>query len=263
MNIHIQQIQKEISPIRKQLLSHPLYHHLNSIEDLKIFMESHVFAVWDFMVLLKSLQQQLTSISEAWVPTESPLARRLINEIVFCEESDIDQNGNPASHYEIYIDAMRQCGADVQPVFHLVNQAKRGYSYYDIVKYNLAEVPKPIERFLKATYYIMKGSKTHEIAAAFTFGREDLIPDLFTGIVKDLDKKLPGKLSIFIYYLERHIEVDGDEHGPMAYQMISDLCGNDVQKWKEAGQTALKALQARLELWDAIHRMVSMANAKV
>ena len=105
---------------------------------------------------------------------------------------------------------------------------------------------------MKKTFDVIDSRSAHKIAAAFTFGREDLIPDLFTEIVKDLDRKVTGKLDAFIYYLQRHIEVDGDEHGPMAYQMIDDLCGNDEILWLEAQQAAFKALEARLKLWDAI-----------
>ncbi len=252
MNYNIFAIQQKISPIREKLLSHKLYQHLNTIEDLQHFMEYHVYAVWDFMVLLKALQVRLTSTTEGWVPTQSPLARRLINEIVFCEESDLDINGEPASHYEMYLAAMKQCGADTRPIIQFVDKLQKGYSYKSMIKYNVGEVNPAILQFLKTTFEIVKNNKPHEIASAFTFGREDLIPDLFTEIVKDLDEKIPNKLSAFIYYLERHIEVDADEHGPMAQKMIAELCGNDETKWIEAETAAVKALEARLLLWDAI-----------
>ena len=106
--------------------------------------------------------------------------------------------------------------------------------------------------FVKNSYAVVKRDKVHEVAAAFSFGREDLIPDLFTEIVKDLNQKFEGRLSAFVYYLERHIEIDGDEHGPMAEQMISELCGNDETKWQEAQEAAKQALEARLAFWDAI-----------
>lgn len=252
MNYNILGIQQKIAGVRQKLLQHELYQNLNTLDDLKVFMEYHVYAVWDFMVLLKALQVRLTSATEAWVPTKSPLARRLINEIVFCEESDLDIKGEPASHYEMYLAAMKQCGAHTEPITTFVEYLQKGYSYKSMIKYNVGEVNSAVRDFLKVTFDIVQNNKEHEIASAFTFGREDLIPDLFTEIVKDLDKKLPGKLDAFIYYLERHIEVDADEHGPMANKMIAELCGNDESMWLDAEKAALKALEARLRLWDAI-----------
>lgn len=225
-------------------------------------MESHIFAVWDFMSLLKGLQKQLTSVDEAWVPTESKLARRLVNEIVLAEESDEDPEGNPASHYELYLDAMRQAGANTRPVNHFIKTLQRSFKVKDILKYNLAEIDKSVLHYLRANYAIVKRGKVHEMAAAFTYGREDLIPDMFTEIVKELHAKFPGQLDAFVYYLDRHIELDGDEHGPMALKMITELCGNDEQKWMEAEDACIEALEARLMLWDSIEMMISTPSSK-
>lgn len=251
---HIVAIERRIEPLREQILKHPLYGSLKTLDDLKRFMEFHIFAVWDFMSLLKALQRQLTSVDEAWIPTESKLARRLINEIVLAEESDEDEAGLPASHYELYLDAMRQAGANTRPVLHFINTVRRRFRLPDILRFNLAELEPDILAFLQANYTIVRRGKVHEMAAAFTFGREDLIPDMFTEIVKELHAGLPGQLDAFVYYLDRHIELDGDEHGPMALKMITELCGTDEQKWIEAEDSCVEALEARLRLWDAIHR---------
>lgn len=259
---HIIAIERRIEPLRKQILEHPLYEALNDIEDLKRFMEYHIFAVWDFMSLLKALQIRLTSVDEAWVPTESKLARRLINEIVLAEESDEDAAGNPASHYELYMDAMRQAGANTRPIIHFLKTVNRRFKLKDILKYNLAEIEEGIIEFLRANHTIIKRGKTHEMAAAFTFGREDLIPDMFTEIVKELHAKFPGQLDAFVYYLDRHIELDGDEHGPMALKMITELCGNDESKWLEAEEACIEALEARLQLWDAVFNQLEVRIAK-
>ncbi len=256
MDFNIIGIQRKIAPMREALLQHSLYTRLDSLDALRRFMENHVFAVWDFMVLLKALQNRLTSTSEAWTPSKDPVARRLINEIVLCEESDLDINGKPSSHYEMYLAGMKQCGADTRAITRFLECLTKGYALKSVVKHNLAETEPHIRHFLDTTLSIIASNKAHVIAAAFTFGREDLIPDLFTQIIRDLDKKVPHQLTAFVYYLERHIEVDAGEHGPMAYEMIAHLCGNDEKKWQEATAAAEKALQARLKLWDAIEHQL-------
>ncbi len=252
-------IEQRLASHRQALLTHSLYRHLGKASDLRVFMEFHVFAVWDFMVLLKALQRRLTSVEEAWQPSESRTARRLINDIVLAEESDLDMNGAPASHYEMYLAAMKQAGARTQQIHYFMQQLRKGHSYKSIIRHNLGELDEARLAFLKATQQIVASNQSHAIAAAFTFGREDLIPELFAEVVQELNRRENGQFSAFVFYLKRHIEIDGDEHGPMARQMLRDLCGNDEQKWEEAAQAAEKALVARCDFWDAIKRALPSA----
>ena len=113
---NIQNLLEEISQTRKDLLNHSIYNKLNNIESISKFMEIHVFAVWDFMSLAKSLQSNLTCVSTPWYPTADKISRRLINEIVLGEESDIDQNNNPTSHFELYVESMKKIGSDTSKI---------------------------------------------------------------------------------------------------------------------------------------------------
>ena len=241
MNKKIQHINTHISEYKKAVVNHPVYNQLNTIEDVQKLMEIHVYAVWDFMSLLKGLQIKLTCTTLPWKPIGNTKIRRLINSIVLEEESDVDSAGNPSSHYEMYLDAMKECGANTNEIDKFVK------SVSDV---NLPKVNTAIDSFLATTFDILNSGEAHKIAAAFTFGREDLIPDMFTAIVNDLNKE--HKLDKFVYYLERHIELDGGEHGPLALELISNLCGEEEQKWKEVEETAIACLVARKELWDLV-----------
>ena len=241
MNKNIQHINTQIADYKKDVVNHPLYNQLNTIEDVQKLMEIHVYAVWDFMSLLKGLQIELTCTTLPWKPVGDTKIRRLINSIVLEEESDVDSAGNPSSHYEMYLDAMKECGANTNEIDKFVN---------NVSDVNLPKVNTAIDSFLATTFDILNSGEAHKIAAAFTFGREDLIPDMFTAIVNDLSKE--NKLDKFVYYLERHIELDGGEHGPLALELISNLCGEDKQKWKEVEETAIACLVARKELWDLV-----------
>ena len=243
MNKNIQQINTQIYEYKKAVVNHPLYNQLNTIEDVQKLMEIHVYAVWDFMSLLKGLQIELTCTTLPWKPVGDTKIRRLINSIVLEEESDVDCAGNPSSHYEMYLDAMKECGANTNEIDKFVN------SVSDL---NLPKVNTAIDSFLATTFDILNSGEAHKIASAFTFGREDLIPDMFTAIVNDLSKE--HKLDKFVYYLERHIELDAGEHGPLALELISNLCGKKKKKWKEVEETAIACLVARKELWDLVLR---------
>ena len=241
MNPKIVEINKAIEPYRNDIVNHRLYKSLNNIQDIAVLMQHHVYAVWDFMSLLKALQSILTCTSSPWKPVGETQIRRLINSIVLEEESDINIDGNPASHYEMYLDAMKQCGADTNPIENFVSNVSDG---------KIPFVKKGVDDFLKSTFDVISTNDAHKIASAFTFGREDLIPDMFTAIVKEYNSD--NKLDKFVYYLERHIELDGGEHGALALELITNLCGNDETKWKEVEDVAITSLIARKKLWDIV-----------
>ena len=254
MNQAIKKLSESIAPLRQELLQHPLYTKLDTHTSLQLFMEQHTYAVWDFMSLLKALQRGLTCVTLPWVPTGSPSTRRLINEIVLGEESDIDSNNIPASHFELYIQAMEGLGAETKPILDFVANISKGKeitSSFDLNKVNLET-----REFVDFTFRIIEAGKLHEIAAVFTFGREDLIPDMFIEIVKGMENKEGVSTSRLIYYLERHIEIDGGEHGPLSLQMIDELCGDDAVKWEEATNVSSQALKMRINLWNGILKQI-------
>ena len=245
----LQEIAVRLRPLYRRLEEHPLYGAFRTIEDLHIFLEAHVFAVWDFMSLLKTLQRGLTCVEVPWTPSRYPVSRRLINEIVLGEESDL-YAGQPLSHFEIYLMAMRQCGASTAGIDRMIAGLRCG----DNLAMSLEDesIPESAREFCSATFGLIGSGKLHVVAAAFTFGREDLIPDMFRSFLRDQNEALAGRLEMLRWYMERHIEVDGDEHGPMALRMIAELCGDDLRKWEEAGFAAEEAVRVRVALWDGV-----------
>lgn len=240
-----------LTSIRNELLVHPLYKEIKSPEQLRCFMEHHVFAVWDFMSLLKALQERLTKTASPWYPVGDPEVRYLINEIVVAEETDLNFYGKRQSHFEMYLDNMKKSGAETGKILDFLEQAKHGTDIFLVIA--TSDLPESIKQFLKLTFGIISEGKSHKIAAAFTYGREGLIPQMFSAIIENIQRNyLEVDLELFKYYFDRHIELDADEHGPMAFKMVEDLCGNDLEKWKEVEETAKTCLESRLLLWNGI-----------
>ncbi|MFV8353256.1 DUF3050 domain-containing protein [Flavobacterium sp. XS2P14] len=249
--MNIDTINNSIQPQKELLLQHSLYNKVKSIEDLHCFLENHVYAVWDFMSLLKALQSKLTCTTTPWFATTNPQTRYLINEIVVAEESDLTIDGQRSSHYEMYIEAMKACGASTTGIEHFLTEVNSLKNIFVAIK--KSNLHPNIKSFLDFTFRVIEEGKSHEIAAAFTFGREDLIPSMFTAILKNFQANFPDTdLSKLIYYFERHIELDADDHGPMAMKMITELCGTDAQKWSDVEEVSKMALEKRIGLWDAI-----------
>jgi len=254
MNEQIKKLQQAIEPLRQQIINHKVYGLISSIDDLGIFMNHHIYAVWDFMSLLKALQQNLTCTAVPWFPVGSANTRYLINEIVTGEESDVDGEGNRKSHFEMYLDAMQQCGAEPTTFLDFIAALKNSGDVG--AAFNTLDVPVTVRNFVEHTFEVINSGKSYLQAAVFTFGREDLIPNMFLSIVNDLNSKFPGQVSQFKYYLDRHIEVDGDHHSHLALEMTAELCGNDPQKWEEITAAAIIALQKRIGLWDGVYEEI-------
>jgi len=235
MSPELQKLETEIEAYRIQLINHPLYSRLNSVDALRIFMQEHVFAVWDFMSLLKSLQRGLTCVELPWVPNGNPATRRLINEIVWG-------------------------GANTQPILKFIDSCVKSDLKIDLQTVSIQENTM---NFVQFTFAAIRQNELHKLAALFTFGREDLIPDMFIQIVKSLEVESGNSFSKLVYYLERHIEVDGGEHGPMALNMIEELCGSDDQKWKEATSISIEALKMRIHLWDGVLHAIETQLATI
>ena len=251
--MHIEHIQKEIESLRQELKSHRLYEQLETIEDIKIFTQDHVFAVWDFMSLLKALQIELTCVSIPWVPRKKGKLTQFINEIALAEESDVDLSGESKSHFEMYLDAMGRMGSDTQKIEIFMSKITQNMPVSEALDF--AEVPDAVKNFVKLTFDTIYSNDAHKIASAFTFGREDLIPDMFIEIIQQTHEQ--ESFKDFLYYLNRHVELDGDSHGPLSLEMIVELCGDDQQKWSEVLATAKASLEVRISLWDYIADTIS------
>jgi hypothetical protein len=245
------------SDLLNKLKNHDLYHLLKDIQDIRSFMESHVFAVWDFMSLLKSLQNNLTGVKLPWLPKKNAKLTRFINEIVQVEESDLDMNNIPKSHFSMYLESMDEINADRKNINEFLNFLEQGLDVEQALSRIKAD--DKIKEFVNYTFSIIKKNKPHLTAAAFTYGREDVIPEIFIKIIKELDPK-NKKYSNLKYYLDRHIEIDGDTHGPLALEMMHELCGDDINKWTEALKVGEHALQYRIKLWDSIKEKIELKN---
>ncbi|MCF2529142.1 DUF3050 domain-containing protein [Yinghuangia sp. KLBMP8922] len=265
----------ETAPARQRVLRHPVYRMLSRPDDIRVFMEHHVFAVWDFMSLLTVLQRELTCVAVPWTPRGHPEARRLVNEIVLTEESDETSLG-PRSHFEMYLEAMGAAGADTAPVLCFLDLLSDGLSVPEAVQ--LCGAPPAAAAFVAQTWRIVEHAPVHCVAAAFALGREELVPRMFEHVLGDpvatgeggTAGHLPGPgplsdetadFTLFREYLQRHIEVDGDEHGPMALRLLEDLCGLQPRRWRECAGTVTVALRARATLWDAVAEAVRERRA--
>jgi len=246
--------QEATGPLRERLHSHPLYHDLSDVASIRIFMKHHIYAVWDFMSLLKALQQRLSCVSIPWIPGTDDDCTRIINEIVLAEESDQLPGGEAASHYHIYRRAMSEIGADASGIDELLSSLSRGSSLQKAL--SSSSVPDAARRFCECTFSFISSGNLACIAAAFLSGRESVLPGICQRLVEDVATVHGASLVTYQYYLMRHIEIDGDKHSKQAEKLLARICQRDISQWEAAEHASVVALQARLDFWDAIHAEV-------
>lgn len=246
---------EKLQDMRHQVMCHPVYNAIDP-DSLPHFMEHHVFAVLDFMWLLKSLQVSLTNTEVAWIPQGDPTARRFVNEIVLGEESDTIADRH-VSHFDLYIEAMGEAGADTEPILACVDAIRAGEPVPVALK--SCAGPSAAVEFSLATWELASTGGLHERVAAFAFGREEVIPEMFGQILDSRDGT--HSFPTFETYLERHIEVDGDVHGPLALELVRASCGTDPGRWQETEEAATVALDNRSRLWDAALAAIADGHA--
>lgn len=228
---------------------------IQSVDDLRVFMEHHVYAVWDFMCLVKALQHSICPSGPLWMPSRLQRScARFINEIIVAEESDVDPvDGRYISHFDLYCQAMLEVGADIKPIIEFLKTVEQKGIQYALA---VCKIPEPSRQFMKKTFEIIERNNPHEIGAAFAHGRETVIPSMFRRLTTQLGLNLLNAPR-FLYYLERHITVDGEDHGPAAIAMLDELYEFDPIKTLEAEQVAIAAIKARIMLWNQVEDAIS------
>jgi hypothetical protein len=242
-------LRNKVAPLHDALLKHPIYAEVDSLSRLREFMQIHVFAVWDFMSLAKRLQHELTSTSLPWMPPLRSRIARFANEVVLGEESDLGPDGKPISHFELYLRAMDEIGADTTLVKSFMSQIDLGARWEDVLEE--MNVPPGVADFVNETLRCAIHGSLVEVASFFFFGREDVIPEMFERLLKSWDNA-KAEVPHFAYYLQRHIELDGDSHGPWAREMLTALAGQSESNWEEAASAAERAISSRIKLWDSV-----------
>tara|TARA_B100001093_G_scaffold288910_1_gene275989 strand:+ start:486 stop:1241 length:756 start_codon:yes stop_codon:yes gene_type:complete len=243
---------ESLDELKDQLESHPVFERINSIDELKVFMEHHVFAVWDFMSLLKKLQADLVPAGSPWLPNPNGNLVRFINEIVMEEESDKVLNSKDgdeySSHFEIYLEAMKEVGAATEPIESFLLQVK---SMGLVSALSGDGVPEASRVFMKHTFDLIDQGKSHEVASSFAIARESIVPLMFQRIL-DQSKLDPSTVPVFRYYLARHAELDGDHHGPMAHRLLENMSAGNSQLENEIIEQARSSIQERIKFWDGV-----------
>lgn len=249
-----------IESLRVRLESHPIYAAVTTLDDLRVFMQHHVYSVWDFMSLIKYLQNEVAPARWPWVPSGDASVQRFINELVLEEETDSALPGHEGhtSHFMLYLAAMREIGADANRPERFVQLA--GEQGIDAAL-GSDLLPVPSASFTRSTFDFIASGKPHAVAAALALGREHVIPSMFRAFLARM-AVTEAQAPSFHYYLNRHIHLDEDFHAPLSRRLLTALCGGDADKWREAMAAAEAAVNARILFWDGVLEALPSQHAQ-
>ena len=239
-----------IESMRVRLEAHPIYAAVATPGDLRVFMQHHVYSVWDFMSLIKYLQHEIAPARWPWTPSGDVSVQRFINELVLEEETDISLPGREGhtSHFMLYLEAMREIGATVDIPARFVQQvAEQGIE----AALGAGLAPASSVAFTRTTFGFLASGKPHTVAAALALGREHVIPSMFRAFLSRM-AVTEAQAPSFHYYLNRHVHLDEDFHAPLSLRLLASLCGDDANKWREAEAAAEAAVNARIQFWDGV-----------
>lgn len=258
MNIPVE-VQEKFEQLKeklKKMRSHNVFSKIKTKEDLQQFMQWHVFAVWDFMSLAKRLQIDLTCVSLPWMPSQNNEAARLINEIILGEETDILPTKEAMSHFEMYLLAMQEVGAEAT-LFNEFFEKMKTDGFEKAIE--LDSINPAIKNFMSATINTAVNGKFAEVLGSFFYGREDSIPEMFSNLLDSwgVDE---AEAPTFVYYLKRHIELDGDTHGPAVQKIMTEKLSDCPMGWGVLFDSAIQAVDLRIALWDALEVEMSASE---
>ena len=237
--------------LRQRLDNHPIYRTVDNVQHLRCFMEHHVYSVWDFMSLVKAIQDVIAPAGHPWLPGQDESLRRFINDVVLGEESDEwtrDGKTIYISHFRLYQHAMQEVGADVGRSNGFLNLvASAGIDAALSAKI----APHAARKFMRSTFDCLASGKPHQIMASLAVGREHIIPSMFRALLREM--AIPESAApAFHYYLNRHVHLDEDHHGPMSIRLLETLCAGDTQRIAEAQAAAETAIAERIAFWDGV-----------
>lgn len=249
-----------IESLRARLEAHPIYAAVRTLDDLRVFMQHHVYSVWDFMSLIKYLQNEVAPARWPWTPAGDASVQRFINELVLEEETDIGLPGSDGhtSHYMLYLAAMREVGADADtPARFVRTVAEQGIA----AALGAGLAPAPAVAFTRTTFDFLHSGQSHAVAAALALGREHVIPSMFRAFLARM-AVTEAQAPSFHYYLKRHVHLDEDFHAPLSLRLLAALCDDDAGKWREAEAAAQAAVDARMHFWDGVLQALPSQHAR-
>lgn len=242
----IQEINQNFRLELKDFSNHSIHQHINTKQQLQMYMEHQVFAVWANMSLLNYLKEEFTKTTNPWLPIGDPELRFLINKTNLQEETAKNYFGAHQSEFEIYLDAMASTGANTENITNFLRHVSHGTDIFLIIA--ASKLPLCIKQFIKTVFDIISEDKPHKIAAAFVYSREGMSNLNLINSISEIEKEDKTDHKLIKYYLRLQAEKDSAP----SFKILKMLCGEDMNKWRDTEIIAEIILRNQRTLMEGI-----------
>lgn len=232
------------------LIDHPLMTSIETKDDLGIFAQQFVFAEWSTMTLLKALQKEFTNSELMWFPTDDPMSRKLINELVLQYESSPEVGG--LSQLEWYIQSMQDCSFDTAYIECMLDNIKQYNNYASIID----SLDFSTQRYVHNVVQIALSEKVLDIASAFFMGRWIITPKIAKKLLFGLSNPVLEREKSFKYYWEVQARPVDEEQKVIAINLLTRLCNNNSGNAARCVHVAAKMLELMHMLWDGMYYQI-------
>lgn len=245
-----------------ELTQHPILHAVSDRAGLRVFMASHVYAVWTHISLVKRLQHELTSVAVPWVPPRSRHAARLINELVTGVECDLDADGAPISHYELYLDAMQNVGADTRSIRRFVQLIDDGSSSALERAFDSATTPQHVRTYVRHALRVARQGSLAQVMGCFLHERDISLQQSITRLLAEWTRTSPA-LPRLAYYLERHSQLECGRHAERLQRVVQELDSTSPRFADDVLASARESLGTRIRFWDGVLAEIRHSTASL
>ncbi len=254
MNPFIESFLQTVQPLRKQIVHHDIFQQLDSLEHLQLFMESHAFVVWEDLSIVRAFQKSKNKDFVPWALRENAAQMRSLYATLLLAEADLDMEGKPQNHLDLYIQAMEEVGANTSKIGLLMRYLEQGVPWVDAVS-SLRINPRYKEGIIHLLRHL-ELAEAHHLYALFGFARLHQIPPLLEATALDLAEQHPEHVATFVYYLEQARQYMCLQEDVLMAQMLTEQCGQDKEKWDSCTRLVAEVLQWRIKVLDSISRLI-------
>jgi len=240
--------------VSEDVINHPMFKKLNNIYNIKKYSEFQIWCVWDFMSILKQVQNFIFCNDILWLPPENPNAGAAFYRLIESEETDLGFKGgdlNRASHFQSFRAAMQELNADTKNIDNFLELIKTGKTLPEAL--NKSGASPQTKSFLLTNNHLIKQSPYNAIAL-ITLTRENFLPAVFKSLLSYVNEN--EKIELFVWYHKRHIYLDSVLHGPLSIQIFNEYFTNKLLI-KQSIIASIESLKARNELLNEINEQLN------